>query len=509
MGWFFKKKEAQMPSIYNIILSALDENGRLPHDFSLPQKETPNGLRFASGAMDGIGVFHTAGQDANAQAAQLAALLERACKQYDAKIQGEIEAFLKENHVLHIVDPLIDLIREGKTRITPSNLRNVGFKLMTEENDAESVKLGIAMTGLVDIEKDTNCRKAILALGKCDEFTLYSLVAVSGWEDSNNLIFQLARETDGWGKIHAVERLEPRTEEIRDWIIQSGCKNDVLNSYLGLTCAEKGNLLSYLQRETLSNDFLRGAGIILSAMLDEGPTAGISVYDNAEQATREYLRHVEKSSSLAVLAVVLELGDWLEDCNLAVKTELLASCRQIASKEIWPPIILQSIVPGDNAALWQATFAAKHIGMDITEPLFGLMKSNPMEYSGYVHNICRLPEYAEKLFQLYEEALPLNEIASGMGDLLGFGPEFKAHGCLDMVLQELKSYPGQGIALIKAGLGAPVVRCRNLALNSLEAWTAQGQTLEDYDPELRPLLQQVWASEVNDTTKGKLDALLR
>ena len=507
MGLFSKRKEKSI-SIYSIILAALDERGRLPLGFSLPDDTPDNKIRFAPGAMDGISIFHSAGQDADEQAGNLALLLEKACKRFDNKIREEISEFLHNNHALSLVDPLIDRIREGKTAIAPKSLYNVGYGLMTEAGDAESVKLGIAMTGMLNIQENEACRKAILTLGKCDEFTLYSLVALSGWDDGNYLVWRLAKETAGWGKIHAVERLEPETEEIREWIIRSGCENGVLNSYLGLTCAVKGDLVTYLQREELPEDLLRGAGVILSSMLDEGPTAGISAYGDAERAIAEYLRHADKGGSLELLHVVLALQDWLEDSELDKKEELLDACNAIASKPFWPELVLAAIAPGNPAALWQACFVAEQIGLEIIEPLYQLIESAPLEYASYARNICRSPEYAEKLFRLYEKSLPLDKIATGMGDLMGLGPEFKAHGCLDSVLQEMKDYPGQGVELIKAGLGAPVTRCRNMALNVLEAWTAQGKALDDFDPGLRPLLGRVRTEEVNDGTRDKLTELL-
>lgn len=77
-----------------------------------------------------------------------------------------------------------------------------------------------------------------------------------------------------------------------------------------------------------------------------------------------------------------------------------------------------------------------------------------------------------------------------------------------MVLQELKAYPGQGLPLIKADLGAPVVRCRNTALHVLEAWTSDSRPLDEYDPELRPILMQLQRTEVNKNAKETIAALL-
>lgn len=46
-------------SIYRLIKEALNEDGMLSADFSLPKEDNGNKIRFADGAMDGIMMFHT------------------------------------------------------------------------------------------------------------------------------------------------------------------------------------------------------------------------------------------------------------------------------------------------------------------------------------------------------------------------------------------------------------------------------------------------------------------
>ena len=59
--------------------------------------------------------------------------------------------------------------------------------------------------GFVAIEDD---RTLLLALGRHEEFTLYSAVSLQNREpNSERTIFELARKVDGWGRIHLVERL--------------------------------------------------------------------------------------------------------------------------------------------------------------------------------------------------------------------------------------------------------------------------------------------------------------
>jgi len=56
------------------------------------------------------------------------------------------------------------------------------------------------------------------------------------------------------GQIHAVERLEPTSDEIREWILRKGCANEIMDAYLGLECGNKGNLIGALRHGSIDDE---------------------------------------------------------------------------------------------------------------------------------------------------------------------------------------------------------------------------------------------------------------
>jgi len=76
-----------------------------------------------------------------------------------------------------------------------------------------------------------------------------------------------------------VERLEPTSDEIREWILRKGCANEIMDAYLGLECGNKGNLIGALRHGSIDDELFEGISVIIDALLDEGPVEGISVYD--------------------------------------------------------------------------------------------------------------------------------------------------------------------------------------------------------------------------------------
>jgi len=124
--------------------------------------------------------------------------------------------------------------------------------------------------------------------------------------------------------------------------------------------------------------------------------------------------------------------------------------------------------------------------------------SEPMGLSG-----CRC---RRRLLSFAERHLPLDAIAKGPKNDLGLGPEFKAHSCLDFVVQEMKRPDIWSPRLVAVALRSPLIRNRSMAINALKThrraeWSdelvhAVGRTLEDEpDPKLRESLASATASE--------------
>ena len=488
-------------SIFNMICLTLDVQGRLPQDFALPWSDDEGGLRYAPGAMDGIALFHANIECDDGDVQDLFALLKNACDTFSEENVAQLCKYIASRSALCLSNPLLELIRERKDNIEPKGHYWVAYKLMTESDQVEAVKLGIMLMRFFDLQKDEECCRIIMMLGKYDEFTLYSLTAADSRDDYNALVFQLANETHGWGKIHAVRYLDVDTEEIRDWIITSGCSNRVMNEYLALVCANKGNLLSYLQREDLSEEFFCGAEIILSAMLNEGPVDGISAYECAEPALTRYLFHAEKSNRLSTFRVVWEIKEWLPESDILSKDAFIAQCDAILNRPYWEKIMLKSLDSDDRQVVWEGSLTAKRIGVDISARLFEIVQKDPMNYTEYISMVCQSSELAEQLFELYEKVLPLNEIDEKGENL---SPESV---CLSMLLQELGAFPGKGLSLIEKGLSLPGTRNVNMALRALQDWQSQSYKLTSIAPCLMEPLKKLSAEDVHEDYREFLKKL--
>lgn len=492
-------------SIYSVIRESLTTEGRLPCNFELPREETvPSELKFMAGAKDGIGVFHTSPKNPEKVVEKILGFIKSGRMEKIAPIIGTYGA-------LQIIDPLLSAIRENAAKVDSARVGIYAESLALESGNEELVKLGIALLGLFDWSDSPEMQDKIITLGLYEEFTLYAVVVAAGWNNGNDVIFKIAKKVDGWGKIHAVEKLEPETDEIREWILHDGCSNAVMDAYLGLECANKGDLIGVLRRDSLDAGLFESIGIIIDALLDEGPIEGISAYEHAEEALLRYLQFAETYAvSLKHLWRILNTESFLDEAELSNKEELLRLCTEIRGRPAWREQILSTLSDPDSKDFFYADNAASRLKIDVADLIYQAIKKDPVKNGGYMSQVFHNAEYAKELTVLYEKVLPLDVMAAGMGDYL-FSPSLNQEcNCLDSILQELRAYPLMGERLVQAGLQSPVTRNRNFACSVLEEWNkVLGCPAASFSPDLYVVLRRVAAVEVNADIKKMMTNLIK
>lgn len=498
-------------SAYEKIKGNVGADGKLPHEFTLEPKHAPNQIGFMPGAMDGIGVFHAGAGNNEKTVKKLVAPLKKYFKTSSVRYISKIETLLEDNRSISLIDPILQSIREDHKGIDPNKLADLSLRLAKTSKNVELIKIAIGLLGLLDLGNADEVCEVITTLGLYDDFTLFVVVAASNWKNGNRIVFQIAKTVTGWGKIHAVERLEPETDEIREWILRDGCANGVMDAYLGLTCAIKGDLISSLRRDSIDAELFGSIAIIIDALLDEGPVAGTSKYEHAHEALILYLLHAKQHVvSVEHLWRILNLRGWAENAEVDYKDEILAGCAEIINQSGWPEKVITTVKRrGDSFAFFCACNAADRMDIDISLPLFEAVRAEPLKYYVYMPKLMRKPDMALQIIDLCEAVLPLDDMAEGMGDYLFADKLNQEHQCLDFVLPELAGYPLRGVRLIKTGLNSRVVRGRNMACRALSGWVKlEGKPLYDISPELYTEIAQIHKAEVNEQTKETIQKLL-
>ena len=498
-------------SAYEKIKANIGVDGKLPHTFSLEEKHAPNQIGYMPGAMDGIGVFHMGAGNEKKAVKEVVGLLKKYFKKSKDEYILKIERVLTNSRAISIIDPVLLNIRDDKKSINPSRVFDLAQQIVKTSCNIELIKIGLGLLGLFDLDGNDEMEELVSTLALYDDFTLFAVVAVANWTNGNKIIFKIAQRVVGWGKIHAVERLEPENDEMRDWLLRDGCSNGVMDAYLGLSCAVKGDMISVLKQDTLDDNMFDGIAVIIDALLDEGPVKGISEYEHAREALMLFMSHAKRhANNVEHLWRILNLQSWAESADIDYKDDILNQCNEIIGKPDWKDKIMNTVKSRVNGFEFScATNAASRLDIDISTELFALVKDEPLEYSWYMSQLLKNPNMADEIIKLCENLLPLDEMADGMGDYLFPDTLNKEYQCLDFILPELAVYPMQGIKLIKAGLNSRVVRGRNMACRALSGWVkTQNKPLAEISPELFSEIMRIHEIEVNEQTKETMKKLI-
>ncbi|MGE3143230.1 MAG: hypothetical protein AB7L65_07895 [Hyphomonadaceae bacterium] len=252
-------------------------------------------VRWAPGAIDSLfgAPDETPGR---IKARQIIAALNNVARQPSARSFAHLYALLLEDDVIHVIDQILPNIAEQGAHHRET-LAALARRLAKEAPDAEPVKAGLALLGVFGEARDADL---IARLGRHDEFTVYSVVALSNLlgEESETQIWALAKQVHGWGRIQAVERLRHTQDAaIKAWMLREGFRNDVADGYLACLCARAGALKEALEAKRADAALLMGAADLFDAMLSDGPGEGVEDYAEAGEAASLYLDHLTRTPS--------------------------------------------------------------------------------------------------------------------------------------------------------------------------------------------------------------------
>ena len=486
-----------------------------PEKSDLPDEERdPEKLRFAAGAFDGVIGHHTAkGEDANHAATTLVRLLEALIHTPSQEHLSDLYRTVIESSALQLAD---EFQNQATDRLLPryaDRVAETGRYFASGADRREAVKFGILLLGIAGDSSDAPLLKT---LGSHDEFTLFSAVALWNLSDDPELVlWELAQQVHGWGRIQIVERLhQTENREIQAWMLREGFRNSVMDEYLAATCARTGKLHEALRALSIDRALLDGAAELLSALVNGGPADDIDDYEHGPEVLESYLRHLEQTpdAGLSHLLAVADILSFLSErddeswqkrlergWNQNLREQLITQCRTIMARPTWRPKIEEGLKKQDRWPFAQAEMAARALGIDTWDVLFDRVRKSPMTESWFELMRQTGESRIDSVLAFAISILDEQSIGAGPSETLGLGPHYAPHHVLDQLLQELPRFPGRGWDLIRTGLTSPVTRNRNMALNALIAWPREVWPADSF-----PLLKRAHSLEPNADLKQRM-----
>lgn len=499
-------------SIYQFLLQYKDSD-QLPEIAQiLPDESHDDGqLKWAAGALDGVMTHHNSSLPDTEQIDQILMLFTRISTQVNKQDIEQLYLIIKEGNTSALIDSLIEKFLE--LDINFDSLYQFLYWLLLNTPDREVVKFSIALLGSYTAKQT----ELFQLFGMHEEFTLYSAVALNNTiedrQEAEDALLCLAKKVHGWGRIHLVERLaRAPSAEVKDWLLREGYKNSVMFEYLAYTCATAGELKTALEKASVDMPLLTSTANILEALIMGGPAEDMHDYDEGASVCLSYLAQLQKQplADLSILRTLLIMRDFVAEqiddsypnWDENTKIDILNKINSLITSDNWLGLVEKELLSNDNAKFWIAADVYTRLGFDAWQARFDHQKNNSGDQWFYLMKTDDLNRIQQTI-QLAKKQNDFSIIATGPELKMGFGPEFKAHGVLDFILQELSRFSGVGEDLILIGLNSPVIRNRNMALSAIEGWDKKF-----WSDKIKSDLQKLVNIEPDADIKNRITALL-
>lgn len=463
---------------------------RLPdEDLSVGEEQ----IRFAPGALDGL--FGSQSLDASEvhEAIEKAVqLIGSICKAGEEKDILDLYGLIKDQTALVLVDPVITRLTEEE--LEEEELYQFCRWLVEESPDREPVKFGLALLGCF---AETEDRELFLFFGMHEEFTLYASIAlVNASDTAKDDLWTLAKQLNGWGRIHVIERLvllledgKSEDEPIRRWLLLEGFRNSVSPSYSALSCATYGQLAQSLSAPVIDLDCLKAIAEIMVCLFDDEGIEGVLEYPDLVQATEHFIEQMRfHLHGLVDLCALLTIREGMVRILATTEKDLIKKRRKVGlTKAIGQKFIKQidRLVEKSptSAEEWAARVrlaleedvhdetayrCAYLMGIDVWDIYWRSLAENPVNAFLWEHVMNS--DDPERLLQATEAALtilPYQDIASGPKISLGLGQQYELHNSIDAVLNPSDSVESL-IPMAMAALKSPSLRNRSVACHYFE-----------------------------------------
>ncbi len=489
-------------------------------DLPEQSKQDDNKISWTAGALDGVTshhLFDPEGGEQQHHVTKVVRALEAFLKRASEEKLSNLYAIVQKESLISSAEDLQKLIRAKLLNRYKSRILETGRYLTTRADDRENVKLGIL---LIELSGNQSDRLAMELLATHDEFTLYAAVALTHLVlDPEQALWDVAKRVHGWGRVQVVERLNgTQNRDIQAWMLREGFRNNVMDEYLAGICAKTGKLHEALKPAHVDDALLDGAADILKALVLGGPADSMNDYPHAPEAVRRYLEHVADAPdlSLAHLLCIARLKHFVSDeegweqrLSLGWTAEMREKagvmCSDLIDRPEWKDKVFRALKSEDSQVFYQADSAAQQLGISTREIHFDKVRAAPLTSSSWYRLLQQTDEaQIAEVLDFAGRALPLDEIATGPADSLGFGERYEAHRALDWVLQDLKRFPERGWNFLRAGIQSPVTRNRNMALNALLEWPRAA-----WPEDAEWLLRGALVSEPNGNVRERLKKTLQ
>jgi hypothetical protein len=447
-------------------------------------------------------------------------LIESLCKEAFSEYKiSSVCDYITLNPIINYYESLIkffrDLIENNEDILLI--MKDKISHLLKNSEYMEEVKLGLMLAPICRIE---NLEDILNVFSIHNDYLFYVIKAYEYIGKHNNIIFEIAKRSKGYGKVFCVMHISPTTYEIRKWMIEESSDNNVgvteLLSYGMLSL----DILDYLENTKFYKDELETFAKAFSMLLSD---YGLDEIKDSIKVCNKLLEIIDNIdggiySLYAVISMLYSIEAIIIDEYKNKKNstsykfnneykEIIDTCKKICKKDVWHEIISREIsnIEVESSVLISCSERAKYkLRKNEFELIIKRDYTNALLYK-YAFAIGN-KAIKKCAFNLGLKKLPMNEILSGQDDLKieNLAYEDIAQICFFIIIKysQYEDFKESYKEINLQALKSPLIETRIQAVTNLQRFR------EEFDALDKEILDDAISTEVVSDVRRALNSLL-
>lgn len=431
---------------------------------------------------------------------------------------SKINKYITLNPIITYYESLIKNFKNSlKSSINKNIINSVIEKFIMESNSSEEVKLGLLLAPICKLK---NIEELLKIFSIHNDYIFYVVKAYEYIGNKNNVIFQLAKKSEGYGKVFCVMNLIPINDEIKNWMIEEGSLNEVGVPELLSRCMLSMDLLGYLQSKEFNSEEIEIFSKTFSMMLSD---YGLYEMKDEIKVCSKLIDIIDKVngsiySLYSVISIIYSIEAVLIDDYKTKRSHsffkfsnevknIVENCKKICKKEIWHKIISDEILNDeiDSSVIISCSEKTHYqLKKKEFEVLLKRDSTNALLYK-YAFSIGN-KALKKCAFDLGLKRLPMNQILVGQDELRIDNLLYEDIGqiCFFIIIKYAKyeDFQDKYKEINLQALKAPLIETRIQAATNLQRFTGEFDSFEE------ELIQDAINGEMVDAIRRTLNSLL-